>query len=60
MYGLAVWIGGHELSIPALKLSPPARELAAQEHRSEAFSHAGFGVALELTRGLLRSTILQA
>lgn len=58
-YGLAVWIGAHEIALPALGLSPPARMLPRSEHVSEAFSHAGFGAGLELTRKFLRAAVLR-
>ena len=42
-FGLAIWIGAHELVMPWIGLTPPALQLPASEQGSEFFGHALWG-----------------
>jgi putative membrane protein len=59
LYGLAVWFGADELALPALKLTPPARELPKSMHVEAAAAHVVFGITLDsvwrASRPLLRA-----
>ncbi len=60
VFGLAIWIGAHELIMPWLGLTPPALQLPASEQGSEFFGHAlwGFVIAIfyeDLRRRFTRS-----
>ena len=43
VFGLAIWIGAHELIMPWIGLTPPAMQLPAIEQGSEFFGHALWG-----------------
>lgn len=58
-FGLALWIGAHELALPATGLSPTLPLLPIAEQRSEAFSHVGYGVGVEAVRKILAATIFR-
>ena len=53
LYGAAVSLVADEVAVPALRLSPPAREVSAVNHLRGFASHLVFGLALEGTRRLL-------
>ena len=53
LYGAAVSLLADELAVPALRLSPPAREVSAVNHLRGFVSHLVFGLVLEGTRRLL-------
>jgi putative membrane protein len=45
-FGLAVWIGAHEIVMPLMGLTPPAWALPANEQGSEFFGHALWGLVI--------------
>jgi len=49
-YGIAVWIGAHEIVMPLVRLTPPVLELSLGEQLNEFVTHAIWGVVLELVR----------
>ncbi len=42
-FGLAVWIGAHEIVMPLIGLTPPPWALSLNEQASEFFGHAMWG-----------------
>ncbi len=52
-FGIAVWVGFHEITLPLLRATPPLRELPIGEQINEAISHAIFGVTVERVRSLV-------
>jgi putative membrane protein len=42
-FGLAIWIGAHEIVMPLMHLTPPVWQLPANEQGSEFFGHAIWG-----------------
>jgi putative membrane protein len=55
VYGLAVWVGAHEIVMPWMGLTPPTWELPWSEQASEFFGHAVWGFAIEIFRSYFRS-----
>ena len=55
VYGLAVWVGAHELVMPWMGLTPPALSLPMSEQNSEFFGHAVWGFAIEIFRIVFRA-----
>ena len=49
-FGLVVWVGFHEITLPLLRATPPLRELPILEQLNECVSHAVFGVTVERVR----------
>ena len=45
-FGLAIWIGAHELVMPLIGLTPPTWALPASEQGSEFFGHALWGLVI--------------
>ena len=45
-FGIAVWIGAHEIVMPLFGLTPPTWSLPANEQGSEFFGHALWGVVI--------------
>ncbi len=56
-YGIAIWIGAHEMAMPALGLTPPTNRLPPSEQINECITHAIFGCTLEAVRGIAREII---
>ena len=54
-FGMVLLILTHETTLPLLGLSNSWAEMPLQEHLSEIFTHAIFGVVAEMTRRLLRN-----
>ena len=54
-FGFAVLLMTHETSIPLLGLSLPWKQIPLKEHLSEIFTHALYGVGVELTRRWVRN-----
>jgi putative membrane protein len=53
-YGIAIWLGAHEVAMPLIGLTPPTWALSAQEQLSEFFGHAVWGFTIEIFRHDLR------
>ena len=53
-FGLVVLLLTHETTLPYFGFSLPWKEIPLKEHLSEIFTHALFGVAVELTRRAVR------
>ncbi len=49
-FGVAVWAGFHEVTLPLLRATPPLRELPIGEQANELISHAIFGTTVEYVR----------
>jgi putative membrane protein len=45
-FGLAIWIGAHEVVMPLMGLTPPTWQLPANEQGSEFFGHAIWGLVI--------------
>jgi putative membrane protein len=45
-FGLAIWIGAHEIVMPLMGLTPPSWALPASEQGSEFFGHALWGLVI--------------
>lgn len=52
-FGLAVWVGFHEITLPLLRATPPLGELPIGEQVNECISHAIFGTTVERVRALV-------
>lgn len=50
LFGLSFWLFAHEITLPALGLSPTPAQMSAWEQGNEFVSHGIFGVALEFVR----------
>ncbi len=57
-YGLAVWIGFHEVLLPLLGLTPPVPQLPASEQIDEALTHGIWGWTIEVFRRDLRDRFI--
>ena len=58
IFGIAVWLGAHVITVPVLKLSKP---VTASEPRMEAVefgTHLQYGAVLETVRRWLRRTLI--
>jgi putative membrane protein len=53
-YGLLLWLGGAELALPALELTPPVVDIPAQKHASALATHFVYGIALDIGRRIIR------
>lgn len=53
-FGLAIWVGFHEIMLPLLHATPPLRELPLSEQINECITHCVYGFAVERTRRSLR------
>lgn len=52
-FGVAVWVGFHEITLPLLRATPPLPELPFAEQVNECISHAIFGVTVERVRAFV-------
>jgi hypothetical protein len=53
-YGTLLFLGAHEVAVPAFQLSPSASETPATDHLQHWAAHVVYGGSLELVRSLLR------
>lgn len=53
-FGLAIWVGFHEVTLPLLRATPPLRELPLSEQVNECITHGIYGFCVERTRRVLR------
>jgi uncharacterized membrane protein YagU involved in acid resistance len=53
-FGTLLFLGAHEVAVPALRLSPPPTETAPTDHLQHWAAHVVYGGSLELVRGLVR------
>lgn len=58
-FGVAVWLGAHVVTVPALGLSEPVTRSAAGPEAAEFGGHLVYGAVAEILRRLLRSHLLQ-
>ncbi len=49
-FGLVLWAGLHEITLPLLGATPPLRRLPAKEQINEFVTHAIFGATVEVVR----------
>ena len=54
-FGLALWVGFHEIALPLLRATPPLAELPVGEQVNECISHAIFGATVERVRASIVS-----
>jgi uncharacterized membrane protein YagU involved in acid resistance len=45
-FGIAIWVGAHEIIMPAMGLTPPTWDLPWNEQGSEFFGHALWGLVI--------------
>jgi uncharacterized membrane protein YagU involved in acid resistance len=50
VYGMALWLFGDEVAVPALGLGPPPTRIAARNHADYLGGHLVYGIALDITR----------
>jgi len=60
VYGLAVWVGAHEMVMPWMGLTPRMWDLPWTEQVSEFFGHAVWGFAIEIFRSYFRRYFTKA
>jgi len=53
-FGTLLFLGAHEIAVPALRLAPPPTETAPIDHLEHWAAHVVYGGTLELTRSLMR------
>lgn len=53
-FGIAVWLGAHVITVPALGLSEPPTRRPLSKEAPELAMHVVYGAATELTRRLMR------
>jgi len=58
-FGLAIWVGAHEIVMPLMGLTPPAWRLPASEQLSEFFGHAVWGFVIEVFRHDFRARFVR-
>jgi len=54
-FGIAIWVGAHEIIMPALGLTPPTWALSLNEQGSEFFGHALWGLVIGVFFGFYRA-----
>lgn len=59
-FGLFVLLTTHETTLPYFGFSLPWKQISLKEHLSELFTHAIFGVSVELTRRVVRNQLFSA
>ncbi|MFY9781104.1 MAG: DUF1440 domain-containing protein [Candidatus Baltobacteraceae bacterium] len=59
-FGLAIWVGAHEIVMPAMGLTPPVWKLPASEQLSEFFGHAVWGFVIEVFRHDFRARFVKS
>jgi uncharacterized membrane protein YagU involved in acid resistance len=59
-FGLAIWVGAHEVVMPALGLTPATWDLPLNEQASEFFGHASWGLVIGVFFGFYRSRFAKA
>lgn len=50
LFGLSFWLFAHEITLPAMGLSPTPAQMSAWEQGNEFVSHGIFGLAVEFVR----------
>jgi len=60
VFGIAIWIGAHEIVMPALGLTPPTWALSRNEQGSEFFGHALWGLLIGVFFSHYRSRFVKA
>jgi|GEM_PF-1924677 len=59
-FGLAVWVGAHEIVMPAMGLTPPTWQLPLNEEGSEFIGHALWGLVIGVFFSFYRSRFSKA
>lgn len=59
-FGLVVLLLTHETTLPLLGFSLPWSEIPLKEHLSEIFTHALYGVSVEMIRRMVRPLLVKA
>ncbi|HEY7307588.1 MAG TPA: DUF1440 domain-containing protein [Bryobacteraceae bacterium] len=58
-FGVAVWLGAHVITVPALGLSEPVTQSAAAAEAAEFGGHLAYGAVVEGLRRVLRNRLLR-
>jgi len=53
-FGIAIWVGFHEIVLPLFKATPPPGKLPLSEQINELVTHCAYGFAVERTRRAIR------
>jgi putative membrane protein len=56
-YGTLLFLGAHEVAVPAFQLSPPPTETPTRDHLQHWAAHVVYGGSLELVRSIMRRFI---
>jgi uncharacterized membrane protein YagU involved in acid resistance len=56
-FGLAIWIGMHEILLPLTHATPTLKKLPRSEQINECVTHCAYGLAVERTRRMVRSLL---
>ena len=56
-FGLAIWIGMHEILLPLTKATPSLGKLPRSEQLNECITHCAYGFTVERTRRIVRSVL---
>jgi putative membrane protein len=59
-FGLAIWVGAHEIVMPAMGLTPPTWDLPLNEQASEFFGHALWGLVIGVFFIVCRARFVKA
>jgi len=59
-FGLAIWIGAHEIIMPWMGLTPPTWQLPANEQGSEFFGHALWGLVIGVFTAYFRRRFVRS
>lgn len=58
-FGVAVWLGAHVITVPALGLSEPVAQSTPREEATEFGAHLLYGAVVEGLRRLMRSQLFR-
>jgi hypothetical protein len=56
-YGVALWLLGDEVAVPALELGPPPTQVPADKHADYLAAHLVYGMTLDVTRRVMRHVL---
>ena len=56
-YGIALWVAGDEIAVPAFGLAPKPWQQPKEAHAAMFASHVVYGLALEMTRRTVRNAV---
>jgi len=56
-YGIALWLLGDEVAVPALELGPPPTQVPPDKHADFLAAHLVYGITLDVTRRVMRHVL---